>query len=86
MKKKNCEITGLFLQAQDVHCHHYIPIHLGGSDKFHNLRIFHKDVHKLIHMTDPAKIDSLKKSLSITEPMLQKINKYQGNCELEQII
>ena len=29
MKKGNCEITGMFLQAQDVHCHHYIPIHLG---------------------------------------------------------
>ncbi|RSK26573.1 group II intron reverse transcriptase/maturase [Bacillus sp. HMF5848] len=85
MKKGICEITGLFIQAQYVHCHHYIPIHLGGSDKFHNLRILHKSVHKLIHMTDSAKIDLLKKSLGITEPMLIKINKYREKCELEQI-
>lgn len=85
MKKGNCEITGLFLQAQDVHCHHYIPLQLGGSDKFHNLRILHRDVHKLIHMTDIVKIDKLTKNLGITELMLQKINKYREKCELERI-
>lgn len=85
MKKGNCEITGLFLQAQDVHCHHYIPMQFGGTDKFHNLRILHKDVHKLIHIKDKIKIDILKKSLGLTEPMLMKINKYREVCELEQI-
>ena len=85
MKKGNCEITGLFLQAQDVHCHHYIPVQLGGSDKFHNLRILHKDVHKLIHMTDTVKMNTLMGNLGITEPMIQKINKYREKCELEQI-
>lgn len=85
MKKGYCEITGLFLQALDVHCHHYIPIQLGGSDKFHNLRILHKDVHKLIHMTDTVKMNKLMKNLGITEPMLQKVNKYREKCELERI-
>jgi RNA-directed DNA polymerase len=85
MKKGNCEITGLFLQAQDVHCHHYIPIQLGGSDKFHNIRILHKDVHKLIHMTDTVKMNTLMGKLGITEPMIQKINKYREKCELIQI-
>lgn len=85
MKKGNCEITGLFLQAQNVHCHHYIPLQLGGSDKFHNLRILHRDVHKLIHMTDIVKMDKLMKNLGITELMLQKINKYREKCELERI-
>jgi RNA-directed DNA polymerase len=85
MKKGNCEITGVFIQAQDVHCHHFIPIQFGGTDKFHNLRILHKDVHKLIHIKDTIKIDTLKKSLGITEPMLQKINKYREKCDLEQI-
>ena len=66
MKKGNSEITGLFLQAQDVHCHQYIPLHLGGSDKFNNLRNLHKDVHKLIHMTDTIKINTLIKNLGIT--------------------
>jgi group II intron reverse transcriptase/maturase len=85
MKKGNCEITGSFLQAQDVHCHHYIPLHLGGNDKFNNLRILHKDVHRLIHMTDKIKINTLIKNLGITQPMLQKINKYREKCELGRI-
>ena len=42
MKMGKCEIIGEFLTASEVHCHHYIPLHLGGSDKFNNLRILTK--------------------------------------------
>lgn len=31
MKRGKCEITGMFLYAEDVHCHHYLPTSLGGS-------------------------------------------------------
>jgi RNA-directed DNA polymerase len=85
MKQGKCEITGRFLRAQDVHCHHYIPVHLGGSDKFNNLRILHKEVHKLIHMTDTVKMNTLIENLGITQPILEKINTYRGKCELEHI-
>lgn len=85
MKKGKCEITGMFLQAQNVYCHHYIPIHLGGSDKFNNLRILQKEIHELIHMTDKIKANTLIKVLGITESMLKKINKYREKCELEII-
>jgi hypothetical protein len=44
MKMGKCEITGMYLFASEVHCHHYIPLHLGGNDKFNNLRILHKEV------------------------------------------
>jgi RNA-directed DNA polymerase len=44
MKMGKCEITGMFPYAYEVHCHHYIPLHLGGNDKFNNLRVLHKDV------------------------------------------
>ena len=72
MKMGKCEITGIFLFAVDVHCHHYIPIHLGGNDKFNNLRILHKEVHKLIHQTDKETIDVLINKLGITMPMVIK--------------
>lgn len=85
MKKGKCEITGMFLQAENVYCHHYLPIHLGGSDKFNNLRILQKEVHELIHMTDKSKANTLIKVLGITESMLKKINKYREKCELEII-
>ncbi|MDF2650872.1 MAG: group intron reverse transcriptase/maturase [Paenibacillus sp.] len=50
MKLGKCEITGMYLFVSDVHCHHYIPLQLGGSDKFNNIRILHKEVHKLVMM------------------------------------
>jgi RNA-directed DNA polymerase len=85
MKLGKCEITGMYLFASDVHCHHYIPLHLGGSDKFNNLRILHKDVHKLIHCTSRETIDVLINRLGITEPMMDKINQYRKRCGLEPI-
>jgi hypothetical protein len=85
MKLGKCEITGLCLFAPDVHCHHYIPLHLGGSDKFNNLRIIHKDAHKLIHCTTKEMIDVLITRQDITEPMIDKINLYRKRCGLEPI-
>ena len=51
------------------------PKHLGGNDKFNNLRILHKEVHKIIHQTDKKTIDTLINKLGITMPMVKKINK-----------
>jgi RNA-directed DNA polymerase len=59
MKMGKCEVTGIHLSAADVHCHHFMPLHLGGSDKFSNLRIVHKEVHRLIHATRKETIDGL---------------------------
>lgn len=85
MKKGKCEITGMFLQAENVYCHHCIPKHLGGSDKFNNLRILQKEVHELIHITDKIRANTLIKILGITKSMLEKVNKYRVKCELEII-
>jgi hypothetical protein len=85
MKMGKCEITGMFLYSNEVHCHHYIPLHLGGNDKFNNLRVLHKEVHKLIHQTNLQTIDTLITKLGITKPMIQKINKYREKCGMESI-
>jgi RNA-directed DNA polymerase len=86
MKMGKCEITGIFLYASDVHCHHYIPIHLGGDDKFNNLRILHKDVHKLIQQTDTQTFAALINKIGISKPIIQKINKYREKCGMESIL
>ncbi|MFD1848877.1 group II intron reverse transcriptase/maturase [Oceanobacillus bengalensis] len=83
MKMGKCEITGTFLSANEIHCHHYVPLHLGGNDKFNNLRILHKGIHQLIHQTNTKTIDILIKELGITEPMVQKINQYREKCGME---
>jgi RNA-directed DNA polymerase len=85
MKMGKCEVTGVFLFASDVHCHHYLPIHLGGTDKFDNLKILQKDVHKLIHATDKKMIVALTTSLCINEVMAGAINQYRLMCNLELI-
>ncbi|WP_408006423.1 group II intron reverse transcriptase/maturase [Pseudalkalibacillus sp. A8] len=85
MKLGKCEITGQYLLAHNVHCHHYLPKHFGGNDQFHNLRILHEDVHRLIHMKDDQRIDSFLYKLGINQPMLNKINQYRKVCKLDSI-
>ncbi len=38
MKMGKCEITGEYLYASNVHCHHYIPNSLGTYNLVHNIR------------------------------------------------
>jgi group II intron reverse transcriptase/maturase len=85
MKMGRCEITGIFLRAEDVHCHHYLPKKLGGTDDFDNLRIVHKDIHKVIHMSDMDKIKSLISELKLSKPVLNKINQYRRKAKMELI-
>ena len=85
MKNGKCEITGLFLFAEDVHCHHYKPTNLEGTDEFKNLRILHKDVHRLIHATKDETINRLIKFLQLTDEQIKKVNQYRKFCNLELI-
>lgn len=80
-----CEITGMFLTANDVNCHHYVPLHLGGDDKFNNLRILHKDVHKIIHLKNISTIESLISKMKLTKPQVKKINVCRKNSGMDPI-
>ncbi|MDR6554971.1 HNH endonuclease signature motif containing protein [Paenibacillus qinlingensis] len=85
MKMGKCEITGMYLFASDVHCHHYIPPHAGGTDKFSNLRILQKEVGQLILQTQKETIDVLKNKLGLTEMMMNKINQYREKYALDPV-
>jgi|SRR5690625_4728692 len=85
MKNGKCEITGLFLPVELVHCHHYKPVSLGGTDEFRNLRILRKEVHMLVHATREETIQGLINYLQITDGQLKKINQYRKVCNLELI-
>ena len=82
-----CEITGILLNAEEVHCHHLKPLSIGGTDKYSNLRIVHKDVHRLIHATTTEKIV---KYIELTgckqKSKLEKVNKWRIVAELEPIL
>ncbi|AQY38559.1 group II intron reverse transcriptase/maturase [Bacillus thuringiensis] len=85
MQKGKCAITGQFLTADKVHCHHKTPVTLGGSDTFKNLVIVHKDVHILIHATKEETIHKYKSILGLNSMQLRKINQLRGLCKLEII-
>ena len=46
MQLGKCAVTGKFLLANEVHCHHKTPRHMGGTDKFSNLVVVHENVHR----------------------------------------
>ena len=85
MKMGRCEITGTFLRAEDVHCHHVIPKQLGGTDEFDNLRIIHKDIHKIIHMKDMDKIKTLISKHKMSKKTINKINQFRMKIGMELI-
>lgn len=85
MRSGKCEITGRFLTAEEVHCHHYIPSSFGGTDSFDNLRIINKFVHILIHAKEMQTIKKYTGMLELSQIEIKKINNYRKMCNLESI-
>lgn len=78
MTKGRCEVTGWFLPAQDVHCHHVIPMAKGGTDEYNNLRIIHKDIHVLIHMTNETELEKRLMELQLDDKSIRKLKQYRN--------
>jgi hypothetical protein len=85
MKMGKCEVTGNFLYAHEVHCHHKIPLSFGGTDKFNNLCILNKDIHKLVHAIKNETITTLKNLLRLSQIEIEKVNKLRKMSNLELI-
>ena len=75
-QKGRCAITGQELSLDEIHCHHKKPVRAGGTDSYFNLVIVHVQVHRLIHATDPVRINSYLADLNLSPAMLKKVNKY----------
>ena len=78
-----CYVTGIRLETNEVHCHHKVPLKLGGTDKYDNLIIIHKDIHKLIHSTNIKLI--LQSSKDWTIKSKSKFNQLRKYANLEPI-
>ncbi|MCP8968540.1 group II intron reverse transcriptase/maturase [Ectobacillus ponti] len=85
MRKGKCEVTQLYLQAEDTHCHHAVPFHLGGTDNFSNLRIVHKDIHILIHARDIMTIDKYSSMFNLDTVQIKRLNNMRTLCGLKEI-
>lgn len=78
-----CYVTGIRLEATEVHCHHKIPLKYGGTDEYNNLIILHSEVHKIIHSTNIAMILQTTKDWTVKSKL--KLNQLRKLANLEPI-
>ena len=75
MQYGRCAVTGIPLSFEELYCHHIIPLSKGGTDRFDNLVIIHKDIHTLIHAGDAYEILEILSQIGFTKSQLKKFNK-----------
>ena len=80
-----CAVLKTTLEYDEIHCHHKIPKHLGGTDKYENLIILHEDIHKLIHAKDKNTINHYLKEYSLNKEQTNKVNKLRNQAGLQPI-
>ncbi|PET42318.1 group II intron reverse transcriptase/maturase [Bacillus sp. AFS001701] len=80
-----CAILGVDLGINEWHCHHINPYHLSKDDSYSNLIIIDKAIHKLLHLKDKDKIETLLKSLKLTRKQLEKVNSLRLKCQNQTI-
>lgn len=84
-QKGRCAVTGEVLDIDNMHCHHKLPVSLGGSDEYKNLILVLDDVHRLMHATQHETIAKYLKILKLDKKKREKINNLRVKCKLEPI-
>lgn len=80
-----CAITGKRMTLEEIHCHHKLPVTLGGDDSYANLTLICAEVHRLIHATRQETIMTLLKALQLTDYQIGRVNNLRKLCELPPI-
>lgn len=80
-----CAITGQILALHEIHCHHKKPVSQGGNDRYENLIILHKDIHRLLHATKETTIKAYLSQLQLTYKQKAKLNKLRQLANLQAI-
>ena len=78
-----CAVTGLVLNPKNMEVHHKDMDRK--NNKYKNLILIHKYVHKLVHIVKPNTIEFYFNLLNIDKKGLKKLNKLRtkiGNSEL----
>ena len=70
-----CAVTGQHLEANQVDCHHKIPLSMGGNDSYSNLVIVSDVVHILIHASAERTIRKYLNDLKPDKKQMKKLNK-----------
>ncbi len=80
-----CAVTGQVLELDEIHCHHKKPVSQGGNDRYENLIILHKDIHRLLHATQEETIKTYLLQLKLTPKQKAKLNKLRQLANLQTI-
>lgn len=80
-----CAVTGAELGIDEIHCHRKKPLSIGGTDKYQNLVIVHRDIHTLIHATKPETTNAYLKLIKPEKQALAKINEFRVLAGTEAI-
>lgn len=81
-----CFVTKAELTMDNMHCHHKIPLHKGGTDEYANLVLVTEDVHVLIHAESEEVILKKIKLIRPDEKMRKKIDTLRRKAEISKII
>ena len=74
-QKGKCAVSGVELTPDNICCHHKIPKHCGGEDKYQNLVLVTDTVHRLIHDANSARVEADSKALHLDEKQLVRLEK-----------
>ncbi|MEH0980678.1 group II intron reverse transcriptase/maturase [Bacillus mobilis] len=84
-QKGQCSVTGKQLSVNDMECHHKLPQAKGGTDVYKNLVYVSKDIHKLIHASQPETIEKYLNRIELDKKMLKKLNTLRIKAGNEEI-
>lgn len=78
-----CAVTGKVMEIGDIYCHHKMPRHLGGTDKYQNLILVCENVHRLIHATSPDTIAKYAAELNLDQKQSKKLEHLRSLVTVE---
>lgn len=84
-QKGKCAISGAELEAQQVDCHHKIPLEFGGGDDYKNLIIVSDIVHILIHSSNEQTIKKYLTAINLNSKQLEKLNKLREVAQMQPL-
>lgn len=82
-QKGKCAVSGVIMNIGNIHCHHKIPKHLGGTDKYDNLILVCENVHRLIHATSVETIEKYSGWLNLNDKQMKKLQKLRNMVHVE---
>ncbi len=77
-----CAVSGVFLEAKQVDCHHKTPKCYGGDDSYQNLIIVSDKIHILIHSSNERTIKKYLGMLKLNKRQMSKLNKLRAQAQM----